>query len=106
MSEGGESGIVLGAEIGPPSAATGQMETKTKVVEQMLRRIQAVQDPQVEYAIARACLGVSKVKHSRASAPSFSCHSRAKVAGPCQECGVGGPDASGYDHTDPSRRNH
>ena len=51
------------------------MQTKTQVVEQMLRRIQAVQDPQVECVMARACLGVSKVNHLlRANGADLTSH--------------------------------
>ena len=52
------------------------MVLTTKVVDQMLRRIQAVQDPHVEYVMASACLGVSKINHLlRANGMELSSHS-------------------------------
>ena len=63
MDEPDVASISLGAEVGGQSFADGQMREKSQVVEQMARRIQCCQDPQVELTLTRACLGVSKVNH-------------------------------------------
>ena len=49
--------------MGGKSLADHQLHEKSRIVEQMARRIQSCQDPQVELSLTRACRGVSKVNH-------------------------------------------
>ncbi len=63
MDEPDASTVTLGAEVGNEADMNSQMEQKSRVVDQMARRIQSCQDPQVELSLTRACLGVSKVNH-------------------------------------------